>query len=285
MSTYGILTTIGEQKLAASIGGAAVNLTTIRLGDGNGQIITPTPNMTDLVRRVGQAYPITSQGPDPANPSYYRVGTIVPASEGPFDVREIGVFDSTGALIAISRHPLIEKPGSGGSVAIELDTDIIFPVLSGANVVVAVQSGAFATQLWVDTNFQRKLLRMPFIAVNQVGLDAPPSTPAIGDSFIVGATPTGAWAGQAHNLAQWNDAWIFRSYVVDSLVVAQDTDMVHKRTVSGWEPWFATTPEHLAGLLATKPATPAGVAAMLANSLGGIRSTRLLARVGLRRPR
>lgn len=41
-------------------------------------------------------------------------------------------------------------------------------------------------------------------------LSAPPGSPAEGDVYIVGASPTGAWAGQANNLAAYqNAAWTF----------------------------------------------------------------------------
>src|SRR5208282_4726210 len=37
-----------------------------------------------------------------------------------------------------------------------------------------------------------------------VGLNAPPGSPSNGDSYILGGSPTGAWAGQANNLAYWS---------------------------------------------------------------------------------
>lgn len=40
-------------------------------------------------------------------------------------------------------------------------------------------------------------------AVEAVGLDTPPAAPAIGACWIVGASPGGAWAGQAQALAGW----------------------------------------------------------------------------------
>ena len=51
-----------------------------------------------------------------------------------------------------------------------------------------------------------------------------PPAPAAGDLYIVGTTPTGAWAGQANNLAYWDGAaWVFEaphsgeSHLVESL--------------------------------------------------------------------
>ena len=51
-------------------------------------------------------------------------------------------------------------------------------------------------------------------AVEGVGMTAPPAAPGIGQSWIVGATPTGDWAGQAHALASWTDGgWRFQTPV------------------------------------------------------------------------
>ncbi|MBM1308676.1 DUF2793 domain-containing protein [Sulfitobacter mediterraneus] len=48
------------------------------------------------------------------------------------------------------------------------------------------------------------------LAVLDAGLTAPPAGPAQGDRYIVGASATGAWAGQDHAIAVWADAaWVF----------------------------------------------------------------------------
>lgn len=47
-------------------------------------------------------------------------------------------------------------------------------------------------------------------AVEDHDLDTPPSSPAPGQCWIVGASPTGAWAGQAGNMAGWTSGgWRF----------------------------------------------------------------------------
>ncbi|KIN76142.1 DUF2793 domain-containing protein [Sulfitobacter mediterraneus] len=48
------------------------------------------------------------------------------------------------------------------------------------------------------------------LAVLDAGLTAPPAGPAQGDRYIVGASATGAWAGQDQAIAVWADAaWVF----------------------------------------------------------------------------
>ncbi|MBX9796085.1 DUF2793 domain-containing protein [Sphingomonas sp.] len=46
--------------------------------------------------------------------------------------------------------------------------------------------------------------------VDSLGLNAPPPSPALGQAWIVGATPAGAWAGQAGAIAGWTGGgWRF----------------------------------------------------------------------------
>jgi len=40
--------------------------------------------------------------------------------------------------------------------------------------------------------------------------NAPPGSPATGDTYLVGTSPTGAWVGHAKDIAEWNgSAWVF----------------------------------------------------------------------------
>ena len=47
-------------------------------------------------------------------------------------------------------------------------------------------------------------------SVRAVGTTVPPTTPAIGDQWILGPAPTGAWLGQANAIAAWTTGgWRF----------------------------------------------------------------------------
>jgi hypothetical protein len=63
------------------------------------------------------------------------------------------------------------------------------------------------------------------LSVLDRGLNTPPGSPADGDRYIVGASPTGAWVGKASQVAVWvaaDAAWTFlvpvagwQAYVID----------------------------------------------------------------------
>jgi len=65
--------------------------------------------------------------------------------------------------------------------------------------------------------------------VETVALDDPPASPVPGQCWIVGATPSGAWTGQARSIAAWTDGgWRFLAPVVGTTVWSRaDALFVH----------------------------------------------------------
>jgi hypothetical protein len=233
MADYiGVITNAGVQKIAAAIGGAALNLTTVRVGDGNGAAIVPSPAMIDLVRRVGAGYPIISSGRDPANANMWRVTALIPAADGPFDIREIAVFDAAGVMIAIANHVLVEKRSPAQGAAVEITTDIVFPVASTAQVTVQIQPSAAVSVL--------QMLRAGFCSVESAQIANPPVNPALGATYVVAAAATGAWAGLTNRLVQWNGSvWVSIDPPPGFVVIAQDREIDHaerwlRREAVGW---------------------------------------------------
>jgi len=234
MSDYiGVVTNIGQAKIAAAIGGTALNLATIRVGDGNGAPIVPNAAMADLVRRVGAAYPIISSGRDPVNANHWRVTALIPVADGPFDIREIGVWDAAGDMIAVAKHVLVEKRTPAQGAAVELLTDIVFPVSETAQVTVQVTPSA---QISI---FQ--MLRAGFTVVESATVANPPGAPALGRTHVVPAGPTGAWVGLAGYLVQWNGiAWVAVDVPAGFVVVDQSKGRYAgnrwlERTATGWD--------------------------------------------------
>src|SRR5581483_3474994 len=66
-------------------------------------------------------------------------------------------------------------------------------------------------------------------------LAAPPGSPADGDAYIVAASPTGAWAGQAGNVAYCIDgAWRFYVPVKGLIAYVADEQKMLVFTAGGW---------------------------------------------------
>ncbi len=61
-------------------------------------------------------------------------------------------------------------------------------------------------------------------AVEAISTESPPSAPAAGDSFIVGASGSGVWEGQVGHLATWTSGgWRFTKPVPGLRVWLKDT--------------------------------------------------------------
>jgi hypothetical protein len=71
--------------------------------------------------------------------------------------------------------------------------------------------GASQSQKHVTVNEGLRFLDVLVqIAVKSAALSAPPSSPADGQRWIIGAAPTGLWVGRATQIAAWQDgAWVF----------------------------------------------------------------------------
>lgn len=121
---YAIPTNAGQAKIANALAlGVPLKITQMAVGDGNGQLVTPNPAQTALVREQRRA-PINTLFQDPLNPAQLVAEQIIPESVGGWWIREVGLFDDTGTLIAIANTPDSYKPqlseGSGRTQTIRM---------------------------------------------------------------------------------------------------------------------------------------------------------------------
>ena len=73
------------------------------------------------------------------------------------------------------------------------------------------------------------------LAVADKDLGTPPSSPAPGARYIVGAGPTGAWSGHASDVAAWQDgAWAFYTPVAGWLAWVHDESRLYLYSGGGW---------------------------------------------------
>ncbi|WP_431296473.1 phage tail protein [Rahnella sp. PAMC 25559] len=118
MSTFkSVVTTLGQARIAAAIAaGTDINITQLAVGDGNGKATTPVASQTKLVKEVYRT-PLNSLKLDPSHGNWVIAEAVLSASIGGFWMREMGLFSSDGALIAVCNMADTYKPtlaeGSG----------------------------------------------------------------------------------------------------------------------------------------------------------------------------
>ncbi len=121
---YTLLTEVGAAKLAnATALGVPLKLTHLAVGDGGGTLPTPNSKQVALVGEKRRAA-LNSLSIDPQNASQIIAEQVIPESDGGWWVREIGLFDEAGDLIAIGNCPESYKPqlaeGSGRTQTVRM---------------------------------------------------------------------------------------------------------------------------------------------------------------------
>jgi hypothetical protein len=121
---FAIPTHAGQAKIANALAlGVPLKITQMAVGDGNGQPVTPNPAQTTLVREQRRA-PLNTLFQDPLNPAQLVAEQIIPETIGGWWIREVGLYDETGTLIAIANSPDTYKPqlseGSGRTQTIRM---------------------------------------------------------------------------------------------------------------------------------------------------------------------
>ncbi|WP_410689271.1 phage tail-collar fiber domain-containing protein [Citrobacter freundii] len=113
-----IITTAGAEKLAAATvpGGKKVNLTAMAVGDGGGTLPEPDAGQTKLINEVWR-HALNKVSQDNKNKNYIVAELVIPPDVGGFWMRELGLYDDAGTLIAVANMAESYKPklaeGSG----------------------------------------------------------------------------------------------------------------------------------------------------------------------------
>jgi hypothetical protein len=121
---YAIVTNLGAAKIAnAAALGTKLSITQMAVGDGGGTLPTPNASQTKLVNETRRAA-INTLSIDPANASQVIAEQVIPETEGGFWIREMGLFDADGTLIAVCNTPETYKPalqeGSGRTQTVRM---------------------------------------------------------------------------------------------------------------------------------------------------------------------
>lgn len=148
---FAILTNQGAARLAnATALGTQLNITQMAVGDGNGTLPTPDPAQTKLINERRRK-PLNSLAVDTNDASQIIAEQIIPENEGGFFIREIGLYDDDGILIAVANCPETYKPllaeGSGRTQTIRM----ILVVSSTSAITLKIDpSVVLATRKYVD---------------------------------------------------------------------------------------------------------------------------------------
>lgn len=91
-----------------------------------------------------------------------------------------------------------------------------------------------------DANWLR-LGRFGFhLSVIDRDLATPPGSPAAGATYIVAASPTGAWAGKEGQVAVWaGSAWVFGTPRVGWIAYIEDEEKLSAYKAGGWSAGIA----------------------------------------------
>lgn len=160
---FAILTAVGEAKHANAIAmGLDWMFTEMGLGDANGTDPIPDRLQTQLINEWRRA-PINQIRVDAANPNTVITEQIIPPEVGGEWIREIGLYDVDGDLVAVancapSYKPLLDQ-GSGKTQVVRMN----FIVSSSSNIVLKIDPAVvLATREYVDLKIQEELAKLDY---------------------------------------------------------------------------------------------------------------------------
>lgn len=197
-----IITTAGAEKLAAATvpGGKKVNITVMAVGDGGGKLPVPDAGQVQLVNEVWR-HALNKISQDNRNSNYIVAELVIPPEVGGFWMRELGLYDDEGTLIAVANMAESYKPelaeGSGRAQTCRM----VIIVSSIASVELSIDSTmVMATQEYVDDRIaeHEKSRRHPDATLKEKGFTQL-SSATDSASEVLAATPKAVKA--AYDLA------------------------------------------------------------------------------------
>ncbi len=241
---YTLLTDIGAAKLASAAAlGIPLKITHMAVGDGGGALPTPSAQQTALVAEKRRAA-LNMLYIDPQNSSQIIAEQVIPENEGGWWIREVGLFDETGALIAVGNCPESYKPqlaeGSGRTQTVRM----VLITNSTDNITLKIDPAVvLATRKYVDDKvlelkvYVDDLMAKHLTAVDPHSQYAPKASP----TFT--GTPKAPTAAAGNNSTQLaNTAFVQAAIaaLVASSPAALDT-LNELAAALGNDPNFATT--------------------------------------------
>lgn len=241
---YTLLTDIGAAKLAnAAALGVPLKITQMAVGDGGGVLPTPNAQQTKLVGEKRRAA-LNMLYIDPQNSSQVIAEQVIPETEGGWWIREVGLFDETGALIAVGNCPESYKPqlaeGSGRTQTVRM----VLITSSTDNITLKIDpSVVLATRKYVDDKVLELKVYVDELMAAHLAAADPHSQYAQKASPTFTGTPKAPTAAAGNNSTQLaNTAFVQAAIagLVGSSPAALDT-LNELAAALGNDPNFAAT--------------------------------------------
>lgn len=270
---YTLLTDIGAAKLASAAAlGVPLKITQMAVGDGGGVLPTPSAQQTKLVAEKRRAA-LNMLYIDPQNSSQLIAEQVIPETDGGWWIREVGLFDDTGALIAVGNCPESYKPqlaeGSGRTQTVRM----VLITSSTDNVTLKIDPAVvLATRKYVDDKVLELRVYLDDQMAKHLAAADPHAQYAPKASPTLTGTPKAPTAATGNNTTQLATTAFVQATIaalVNSSPEALDT-LNELAAALGNDPNFATTMTNaLAGKM-DKSANGADIAdfAAFLNNLG-----------------
>ncbi|PKA79028.1 tail-collar fiber protein [Pseudomonas tolaasii NCPPB 2192] len=158
---FAILTAVGRAKQAnADALGVPWKLTEMGVGDANGTDPIPNELQTRLINEWRRR-PLNQLRVDPVNAAVIIAEQIIPADEGGRWIREIGLYDADGDLVAVANCAPSYKPalsqGSGRTQVVRMN----FIVASTGNITLKIDPAVvLATREYVEQRIMEELYKL-----------------------------------------------------------------------------------------------------------------------------
>lgn len=106
---FAVVTDMGTKKMLEAVSNDhKVNIMEFAVGDGGGEAYRPTTDMMELRNEVWRGK-VNSCKINPESENILIIETVIPSGEGGFTIREMGVFDEEGTMIAVCNTPDTQK--------------------------------------------------------------------------------------------------------------------------------------------------------------------------------
>ena len=181
---YTILTNIGKAKIANSgVMGSKVNFVKFKIGDSNGSYYEPTEAQRDLIHTVYEGN-ITDIEVDKNNPNWIKINLMIPANVGGFTIREYGVFDESGNMLAVAKCAESYKPIAEDGSTKELILRMILAVSNTSSVNMELDP----TLVFVSKDELEKVRQELTLHLKDLDKDSYPIVEATGTNAYIGAS-------------------------------------------------------------------------------------------------